>query len=337
MGRALRAVTVVFVGAAALGPATAAATADATATTTSTTATNTPAPAQSGSLALYLRETFGLGSKQVTIPGRAVRVDGVEHPYVPGQKVTMSVYLNGRLVRTSVLQLRPNSSGKYGRVSTTIRSPHPGHVTIVVKHSATSTLLAFSARHGFDALDDHAGFGSRSDFVRLIQKRLSALHFYVPQSGSYDAGTGLAIDAYHRLMRWGTYQTLDQRTVDALLDGRGKFSVRYPGDGKHAEGNLSLQLLALINGSHVYWILPISSGKPSTPTVLGRFHVYRKSPGLAPDGMYYSSYFFTGYAIHGFNPAPDFAASHGCMRLPMADAIPVYNWLQIGNAVDTYF
>ena len=181
-----------------------------------------------------------------------------------------------------------------------------------------------------------SGPGSRGPFVALIQQRLAALHFYIPQTGVYDQGTELAMDAYHRLLRWGTYETVDGRTISYLLDGWGEFKVRYPGHGSHAEGNLSDQLLALIDGSKVDMIFPISSGKPSTPTVLGNFHVYSRAPGLAPDGMYYSSYFIGGYAIHGYNPAPDYPASHGCMRLPMTDAITAYNWLDYGDAVDVY-
>jgi lipoprotein-anchoring transpeptidase ErfK/SrfK len=109
--------------------------------------------------------------------------------------------------------------------------------------------------------------------------------------------------------------------VTALLDGAGQFPVRYPGDGRHAEGNLTRQLLALVDGRHVVWIFPISSGKASTPTVLGRFHVYQKDPGYLPDGMYFSSFFYGGYAVHGYNPAPDYPDSHGCLRLPLADAV----------------
>ena len=45
----------------------------------------------------------------------------------------------------------------------------------------------------------------------------------------------------------------------------------------------------------------------------------------------------TGYAIHGFNPAPDYPASHGCMRVPIVDAISIYGWLQIGDWVDVYY
>ncbi len=118
--------------------------------------------------------------------------------------------------------------------------------------------------------------------MQLIQQRLAALHFYIPQSGVYDNGTGLAIDAYHRLLGWGVSQNLDGKTISFLLNGWGEFKVRYPSHGRHAEGNLGKQLLALIDGSKVQYIFPISSGKPSTPTVLGSFHVYRRVPGYLP-------------------------------------------------------
>jgi hypothetical protein len=343
MRRWLIAGATMIAGAAGLGVAAGAA-ADTPTTTTPTTTTTTPvstppapAPPAKGSLKLSLGDAFALGHAQVTVPERKVQVEGIARPYVSGQRVTMSVFLGKHLLRTYRLKIRSAKGGKYGTVSYPIRIPRAGGVRIVVKHAATPQLRAFSAQESFQTLDPRAGFGSRGDFVRLIQQRLVALHFYLPQTGVYDSGTGLALDAYHRLMRWGTYQTLDQRTINALLDGQGSFKVRYPSHGRHAEGNLSDQLLALINGSHVYWIFPISSGKPSTPTILGHFHVYRRVPGYLPDGMYYSDFFYTGYAIHGYNPAPDYPASHGCMRLPIADAIAAFNWLAIGDAVDVYY
>jgi lipoprotein-anchoring transpeptidase ErfK/SrfK len=52
--------------------------------------------------------------------------------------------------------------------------------------------------------------------------------------------------------------------------------------------------------------------------------------------MYYSSFFIGGYAIHGYDPAPDWPASHGCMRTPIVDAVFIYYWLRMGDAVDVY-
>ncbi len=290
-----------------------------------------------GSVQLVVPDTFVVNHELVSVPGRAVHVHGIVRPYVPGQTVQISATVDGRQFKTDALRIRPSTSGTSGRFTAVVSSPKAGLVVIHVDHAATPAQGAFANHRDFHALDENAGFGARGSFVALIQQRLAALHFYIPQTGVFDNGTGLALDAYHRLMRWGTSQTLDGRTVSALLDGNGSFPVHYPRNGRHAEGDLSLQLLALVDGSKVVAIYPISSGKPSTPTILGNFRVYSKVPGYLPDGMFFSNFFISGYAIHGYDPAPDYPASHGCMRLPIVDALSVYDWLGIGDAVDVYY
>ncbi len=286
-------------------------------------------------VSISLRYGFTLNHGIVTVPGRGLNVRGVVSPYVPGQKVTVKAYLHGKVMKVSTLNVVPvHGSGLFVE---TLSSRDPGAVTVTVYHHTTHTMGGFFAARRYSVLDTNVGFGATGRFVELIQQRLAALHFYIAQTGVYDAGTGLAIDAYHRLLHRGTSQTLDSSTLAWLLNGWGEFKLRFPSHGKHAEGNLSLQLLALANGSQVYRIYPISSGKPSTPTVLGDFRVYRKTPGYLPDGMYFSNFFTGGYAIHGYNPAPDYPASHGCMRVPISDAISIYGWIDIGNWVDVYY
>ena len=155
----------------------------------------------------------------------------------------------------------------------------------------------------------------------------------------YDQQTEWALDAYHRLVSDDKSQAraFDKTVVNDLMAGKGSFHVRYPHQGRHAEGDLTKQLLALAVGKKVKWIFPISSGKESTPTILGSYQIYRRTPGYLPDGMYYSDFFIRGYAIHGYDPAPDYPASHGCMRLPIVDATTVYGWLKLGDWVDTYY
>ena len=296
----------------------------------------TPAPAR-GSLRLYLPDAFFVARGAVTVPGRSIHVGGVVRPYVADQTVRVRVWLGRRLVKSARLRVRPAANGRYGHFSQSFSSPGVGQLRVEVDHQATRQLAELRATRTLSALDEHVGFGSRGRFVELIQQRLSALHFYIPQTGVYDAGTGLAIDAYHRLLRRGAAQTLDGPTISYLLDGFGAFKLRFPGHGRHAEGDLSLQLLALADGSRVEEIYPISSGKPSTPTILGDYRVYSRVPGYLPDGMYFSDFFVRGYAIHGYDPAPDYPASHGCMRLPLADAIPAFNWLALGDWVDVYY
>lgn len=307
-------------------------------TTSRTTPRPAPKPpARVSSVRLYLPDVFFVNQDPVTVPGRFLHIGGVVRPYVPGQYVTVRAFIGHHLLKSARVRLKRSRNGRYGHFTMGLMSRRVGDVFVYVQHAPTPQLRGFRARRGFSVLNTNVGFGSIGRFVELLQQRLAALHFYIPQTGVYDDGTGLAIDAYHRLLNWGTYQDLDGATVSWLLDGFGAFKVHFPGNGRHAEANLSLQLLALLDGGHIEAIYPISSGKDSTPTVLGDFQVYEKDPGYNSEGMYYSNYFYGGYAIHGYDPAPDYPASHGCLRLPIDDAISVYDWLDYNDWVDVYY
>jgi hypothetical protein len=305
----------------------------------SASATASPASVKAvkGSIRLSLPDAFSVAHSAVMVPNRAVHVHGVVRPYVKGQKVFVRAYLGSRLIARDTRWIRRVKHGRYGYFNVALVAHAAGNVLVQVTHDADSAMRGFGAVRRYRVLSENVRPGSTGPFVQLIQQRLRALHFYLIESGVYDSYTRLAIDAYHRLLGWGTSERLDASTIRFLLNGWGQFKVRFPSQGRHAEGNLSRQVLALINGSQVYALYPISSGKPSTPTILGQFHVYSKVPGYLPDGMFFSNFFTGGYAIHGYNPAPDYPASHGCMRVPIQDAISIYNWLQIGNGVDTYY
>jgi hypothetical protein len=322
----------------ALAPAAAAA---ATAKTKPTTSPTAPAatspPVAKGALKLYLHDAFVVSHELITVPNRVIHIDGVVRPFVPGQHVTLKVFEGARRITVQRLAIKLSRNRTYGRFTANVSVPKAGNVSVRVTHRATAQQLGFVTRRGIRVLEPSAGFGANGRFVQLIQQRLAALHFYIPQTGVYDGGTALALDAYHRLLGHGVSQSLDAAAISDLLNGAGQFHIRYPKHGKHAEGDLSRQVLALIDKGRAVALYPISSGKPSTPTVLGSYHVYLKTPGYLSDGMYYSNFFTGGYAIHGFNPAPDYPASHGCMRVPIVDAISIYHWLKVGDGVDVYY
>jgi hypothetical protein len=300
-------------------------------------ATTTDPAAAKGALRLYLLDGFSVSRQPVTVPNRVIHVGGVVRPYVAGQWVTVKAFLGSRRIKFDRLRVKPSRNGTYGRFTAKLSVPGTGNVVVKVAHHRNAQQLGFIARRSFTVLQPGAGFGASGRFVQLMQQRLAALHFYIPQTGVYDRGMGLALDAYHRLLGHGVSESLDGATISDLLSGVGQFHIRYPKHGKHAEGDLTRQVLALIDKGKVVALYPISSGKPSTPTVLGSFHVYLKTPGYLPDGMYFSNFFTGGYAIHGFNPAPDYPASHGCMRVPIVDAISIYRWLDVGDGVDVYY
>jgi hypothetical protein len=298
---------------------------------------STAPAAVAGKVTLFLPDAYFVNHAAVITPSRTIHVHGVVHPYVANQWVKLQAVIGSKVVKRIELRVKPAAHHRYGEFMVGLSTSAIGTVTVNATHTRSKQMLRFGAQRHYSVLEENVGFGSTGRFVELMQQRLAALRFYIPQTGIYDQGMGLALDAYHRLLGWGVSQVLDQSTIRYLLNGWGAFHVRFPNQGRHAEGDLTHQVLALINGSKVYALYPISSGKPSTPTILGEFHVYSKVPGYLPDGMYFSNFFTGGYAIHGYNPAPDYPASHGCMRLPIVDAISVYNWLQIGDGVDTYY
>jgi len=179
--------------------------------------------------------------------------------------------------------------------------------------------------------------GAHGAAVRLLQDDLARLRYAVPVNGYYDEATGQAVLAFCKVTGLDRVESANAGVFQMLQRGAGRFHVRYPGDGNHVEADLTKQVLVEVQrGGRVRRIYTMSSGKPSTPTVLGRFRVYLKTPGTNSEGMVDSNYFIRGYAIHGYAEVPVYAASHGCLRIPIPDAPDVFAWVQVGYPVDVY-
>ena len=121
-----------------------------------------------------------------------------------------------------------------------------------------------------------------------------------------------------------------------LARGNGAFKLRFPKAGKHVEFDWSRQVLVLARGGKPYRTYHTSSGTPATPTVFGTFHFYLQTPGINAKGMVHSSFFIGGYAIHGYASVPSFPASHGCLRVPIPNALQIFNWIDIGDTIYSY-
>jgi hypothetical protein len=205
-------------------------------------------------------------------------------------------------------------------------------------HYATPQLGALTARsQNVRFASANLGPGARGPSVRLLQSELNALHYAVPLNGVFDEATGRAVIAYRKLTALERVPSTNAGVFQLLQRGEGSFRVRYRGDGRHVEADLTRQVLAEIEPrGRVRAVYTMSSGKPSTPTVIGRFRVYLKTVGVNSEGMVDSNYFISGYAIHGYAEVPVYAASHGCLRVPIPDAASIYWWVHAGTPVDVY-
>jgi peptidoglycan hydrolase-like protein with peptidoglycan-binding domain len=293
------------------------------------------APAQ-GFVALVAER---VGTTRTVLVGSRVRLRGVVRPYVAGQTVTVRVFQNGRKVLVKRKTVLRSASGKSGTFMVGYVAQDAGAVRAKASHLTTAQLSsAVSKDVRFDVLPRAVPQGSSGRKVRMMQQRLAALGYVTGEPGAYDGRTARAVLAFRKQTGLTRIASADKPFFQAMARGAGAFKVRFPNHGRHIEGDLTHQTLALIGaGGKVQRIYPISSGKPSTPTILGTFRIYRKDYGTNALGMIDASYFIRGYAIHGYREVPIYPASHGCLRVPPAEARSISDWLMHGTIVDTYY
>jgi lipoprotein-anchoring transpeptidase ErfK/SrfK len=305
-----------------------------TPTTPTTPVTPAPAPA-AGKASLSVHGGLATKRTRYFAPSQEVVVRGVVKPYVSGEALTLYALRRGKAskkVRRAV--------GRRGRYEFRFKVGNVGPVRLVVKHRASAGQAAFRTRsETIQVVDWEAGAGSSGVKVLLLQRGLVKLGFATPVTGQFDGLTANAVNAFRKTNGMGRDGYAMKSVYAKVLRGEGAYQLRYPNSGthgKHVEFDWSRQVLVLADHGKPYRTYHVSSGKPSTPTVFGSYRFYRQEPGTNSHGMVYSSYFIGGYAIHGYASVPNFAASHGCLRVPIPNAVSIYNWIDLGDPIQTY-
>ena len=204
--------------------------------------------------------------------------------------------------------------------------------------------IGFRAQAGRNPGSDFPGgftVGDSGPGVRAMQEDLARLTYLAPRfvNGSFDAATWQAVvgfQGYSRLERTGVATAL---TVASLMRAE-RPQARHVDGAAHVEVDLDRQVMMLVHGSGVVTrLIHISSGITGN-TPAGSFTVTRKErmswskPFKA--WLPYASYFFEGFAMHEFPEVPEYAASHGCVRIPAGDAAAVYAFTEMGMPVILY-
>lgn len=286
---------------------------------------------------LELTPRAGLVDRGRTYIGRGQRLvlDGDVRSYMPGQRVAVELRRGSRLSARKQVPIRKGRGGR-GRFAVRFKPRAAGRYTIRAVHRQTTRQRWFAARTSVRAISPTAGYGARGTGVRLLQRGLRYHGYVTPLSGRFGAATARAVLAFRKVNGMQRNARASGPVFAALLRKSGGFKLRYPGAGKHVEFDWSRQVLVLARNGRAERIYHSSSGKASTPTVFGSFRFYRKTPGTNSVGMVYSSYFIGGYAIHGYHSVPVYPASHGCLRVPIPDAVSIYNWINYGDRIFVY-
>jgi hypothetical protein len=305
------------------------------ATASAQTPAAAPPAAAPASMSLALQRVGG--TRRVALTRDRIRIRGRVSAYAPNEKVIVRVYRGKRKIHIQAVSLQQDSGGG-GSFALAYKPKQAGRILVRAEHVASAALGGFAAStKSVEILPRRVGRGSGRKSVRALQSRLDRLGYVVGQRGHFDARTSRAVLAFRKVTGLARTSSASKQVMRRIAKGGGRFKVRFPSHGRHEEADLSRQVLALIgSGGKVERIYPISSGKPSTPTVIGSFRVYSKTPGTNAKGMVDSAYFIRGYATHGYPSVPIYPASHGCLRLPIPDARSVFNWITIGTPIDVY-
>jgi hypothetical protein len=291
---------------------------------------------KAGKMTLAFRNGLRREGRVYLAQGQRVKVRGRVRPFVRGQHVRIEFRRGGRTVASKVRKVR-KAGRRHGEFVVRFKAGAQGGYAVRALHRGTRRQRAFSARTGARVVDNTASIGSRGIRVRMLQRGLRQLGYAgLSPTGYFGPGTARAVLAFRKVNHLGRTGFASRLVFKKVFERRGTFRLKYPNAGKHVEADLSRQVLVLGRNGKAERIYHTSSGKASTPTVLGSFSVYRKSPGTNSHGMVHSSYFIGGYAIHGYHSVPTYPASHGCLRVPVPNAWSIYSWIDFDDRVYVY-
>jgi hypothetical protein len=272
------------------------------------------------------------------LAGRKVKVTGTLRPFARDQQVQVTISRSDHTLKDQVVNVHASKHGEVGEFH--LRSPRviePGNYHAHAVYGGTDELApseADSPSFGprFPAL--HKGSGGPA--VSLFNELLAKQGYATSHGSKYTQTTAWGVLAFRKVHGMSRIQSATSGIFRTLAEGHGAYQVQNPGAGRHAEVNLAKQVLVLAEGDNPVRTYHISSGTIATPSDLGGYHFYRRQPGFNAIGMYYSTYYHGGEAVHGYHSVPTHPASHGCIRVPIPQAREIYNWVQLGMPIFVY-
>jgi hypothetical protein len=262
-----------------------------------------------------------------------VPVIGTVTPFVAGQHVAVTFYLDGRKLLTRNVAVQ-KGKGESGRFKASILLREGGRYAASAEHVATAALggdstVRKSWRVSYPALHQ----GQCGHVVVGFKKAMRKMGYIANSGRCFGGKTARGVLAYRKVNGMARSSRAGVGLVKRVFEGKGEYHVVHPAAGEHLEASLSKQVLVFAKGDEPFAVYPISSGKSSTPTVTGHFTFIRQEPGYNSHGMYYSFYFYGGYAVHGYESVPDYPASHGCIRTFIADQPEIYDRIDFGESI----
>jgi len=253
------------------------------------------------------------------------------------------MYLRGRIrpagagalklhIGTRTWKVRVRSTGRYAaRLWTKTAGRHRARLEFVPGSDYAARQIVRRYRIRTPSLS----LGSSGTAVLALERRLHRLNYALRTANKF-----YGVDTYEAVLAFQKVRRMSRtgRVNDTVWRGLGRASIpkaRHP-SGAHIEVDKTRQVLFEVRKGRVVRVMHVSTGATGN-TPIGTWHVYWKQAGLNSHGMYYSLYWYLGFAIHGYASVPAWPASHGCVRIPMWLARGLYSRWGLGTTVYVYY
>ena len=270
--------------------------------------------------------------------GERIEAIGTVRPFVGGERVEVRLGNRGDTVLKKTPYVRQVKGKGFGRFH--LRSKplvEPGKYRVRVRKAPTNAQAGgVSKSKQFRLKYPDLDPGDRGPAVEMFNDLLRKQGYYNTDKGRYGSHTERAVLAFRKVNGMARNFQATPEIFAMLAAGKGGFKLAYPGAGKHAEVDISKQVMVLADGGRAKYVFHVATGAAATPSDQGSFTFYRKDPGFNSIGMYYSVYYNRGEATHGYHSVPTYPASHGCIRNPIPDSRFIYDWISLGDRMYVY-
>lgn len=236
-----------------------------------------------------------------------------------------------------------SSGGSNRRVSIQRRATTTTSTTV----ASTTVTTGTPTTHVTAAPLPGLGIGARGQAVADLETKLAALKYDPGKvDGYYDSTTAFAVTAFQKVSGMPRTGRATDDVVAAIMAASEPPAMLPAGGANRVEVDLKRQVLFLYQNGGLLRILPVSTGSGKrycvdgdcaiADTPGGSFRIGYKilGPHKSRLGVLYNPLFFNGgIAIHGEPAVPAYPASHGCVRIPMADSLWFYNTVGRGTPV----
>ena len=249
-------------------------------------------------------------------------------------RVTLRVRHGGKRVASA----RERLTG--GSARTRVPTPGVGRFRVGLVLAATDAFERVRATGSVTAGATPVSYGSTGPEVRALLGRLGALRYHVPaETESFGPEAFDAVLAFQKAEGLTRDGAVGEEVWAALGRARPP-KPRYRKPDLHIEVDKTRQILLVVRDGKTESVVSVSTGATGN-TPEGAFRIRWKALAtttwLGPAILYRTMTFLGNeYAIHGFPSVPAYAASHGCVRVPMWLADWLYRRSPVGERVYVY-